>query len=142
LAWTTGPIVVTSDASVEGGRANWGIPKHRAAFKIAEGTLGTSATIFDEETKSVFGDLLIESRGPRIPASSGLLPAMMTRLAQVRDGKRFEFNPRTRGRVRLARVRRLATSDPFPSLNRTHVRMALELEDFDMVFPEAQIEAA
>lgn len=135
--WSVGPIVVSSQQSVEGGRANWGISKHRADFDIIDRDDGVRATVRDDDGR-VFADMHLRGRGPALPLRSGWLPRRAGVLAQERGGRYFTFRPEVRSRMRLASVRRLSTRDPFPVLGAADISLGFELCDFDMVFPVAR----
>jgi hypothetical protein len=135
-AWSVTRIYVSTWESVVNGRRNWGIPKDRADFS-REQTDGAEHLKVSVDGRTV-AELKLESRGPRLPARAGLLPAALRRLVQYHAGRRFELAPGAHGGVRLARATRLA-SDPelFPALAEARVRLALKAERFTLEFPRA-----
>jgi hypothetical protein len=137
-AWSVTRIYVSTWESVVNGRRNWGIPKDRADFSRAQAEGAEQLRVSVDGRK--VAELELRSRGPRLPARAGLLPAAMRRLVQYHAGHRFELAPGAHGGVRLARAAHLA-SDPelFPALAGARVRLALKAERFTLEFPLAAI---
>jgi len=139
-AWHVDPIVVTSEASVVSGRANWGIPKFRANMAIADRGASSSATVWDPDSNRVFADIVTTTGERGLPLRRGLVPERFVTLVQERDGQRYWFSPRAGATIKRVRVDRLSLDAPFPRLNHTQVRFAVALSDFEMNFPVATVE--
>jgi hypothetical protein len=108
-------IAVDSETSLEAGRANWALPKTRAAFATRATTYSASAP---DGAWSVRARVV--SAGMRLPL------AIAGPLVQVADGgRRLRFTAALRGVVRLARVRVEATGVPWLTAGR-HVGVIIE----------------
>lgn len=138
-------IFVSSWASVVNGERNWGIPKDRCDFTVdygADGVDRVSCTATDGTAKgTVFAELELQARGPRLPAPGHCVPRGMRTLSQLRENRVYTYVPEARGHVRFARVRSWRfDSRHFPDLARGEVVAALKITDFRMIFPVAEIE--
>lgn len=138
---TISRIFVSSEASVENGRRNWGIPKDRCDFDVAYDADGGGRAALALEGASPFAELEFEARGPRWPFPGGLAPAALRTLAQAWEGRQFTYAPSASGHARFARVRHWRF-DPaqFPDLAKGRVVAAMRITDFRMTFPVARIE--
>lgn len=126
-------IYVSTLASVDSGRANWGIPKELGDFEAAGDTfrvaLGPRPIL----------DARVEALGPHLPADTAWLPAPFE-LGQVFGGRRFVTRPSGRGAVRLARLRHFrADPDAFPDVAPFRPLFVARLTGFVLTFPEAEI---
>lgn len=126
-------IVVSSEASVESGRANWGIPKELADFTVA-----------GERFRAGYGgeaflDAEVAPFGPHLPFDSAWSPLALE-LAQIAEGRLFLTRPAGRGALRLARLRRIAV-DPahFPDVAPFRPLLAVRATGFALSFPLAQV---
>lgn len=133
-------IVVSTWDSVVNGRANWGIPKDRADFRIDRGATDRIAVRSGalEVCALEFG----AACGPRLPLSTTWLAQRWLTLAQVHDAHTYYYTPAARGRIRWCRLLdwRFGPS-LFPDLSAARVVAALRVEDFTMLFPQARVEA-
>jgi hypothetical protein len=133
-----GRIYVSSQASVDNGRANWGIPKDRADFRVYREAHQDRVEV--SQNGQVFARLTLRHRGPSLPVPGGLIPSRWRTLGQVRDGQTFLYAPKASGwlsRARLAHV--WADGEHFPAIQHGKVRGTGYLSGFDMTFPEARI---
>jgi hypothetical protein len=140
-------IFVSTWASVVNGRSNWGIPKDRCDFDVRYGADGIDRVALraaDGAAKgSVFAELELQARGPRLPAPGHWVPKKLRTLSQLHDGKLYAYAPLARGHFRFARVRRWRfDARHFPDLASGEVVAALKITDFRMTFPVAQIKPA
>jgi hypothetical protein len=122
------------------GERNWGIPKDRADFAVGYGADGTDRVTVRAADGTVFAELELQARGPRLPAPGHWLPRRWRTLSQLREGKVYSYAPAAAGHLRLARVRRWRF-DPryFPDLARGEIVAAVKITDFRMIFPPADI---
>lgn len=126
-------IYVSSQASVDSGRANWGIPKELADFAVAGG--GFRAGFGGE----AFLSAEVEPFGPHLPVDSAWSPLPLE-VGQLLGGRRFVTRPAGRGAVRLARLRRI-WADPayFPDVSPFRPLLAARATGFALSFPEAEV---
>lgn len=136
-------IFVSTWASVVNGRSNWGIPKDRADFDFTAGPDGVDRVTVAAPDGTIFAELELQARGPRLPVPAHWVPRPLRTLSQWYDGRVYIYAPSARGHVRLARVLRWRfDARYFPDLARGEPVLALNVTDFRMVFPVARIEAA
>ena len=124
-------ILVSSEASTDQGRKNWGIPKETASF-LWEKEKGKDSIQVELDGKKLL-DTEITHGGISFPISTALLPL---RLRQSLDEKIFVTLPKGSGWGKLARVRRMKV-DPqlFPDLVGIHPLIALKVNPFTIHFP-------
>lgn len=129
-------IFVSTPQSVEGGRANWGIPKELARFDFRrEGRTERFVVRVGERTA-----LEIESRDGwlRFPVTAKLLPLA---IAQELDGKRFYTRFDASGWVRTARLTRVAAdASVFPDVSTLAPLAVASVGPFSMTFRAAAVE--
>jgi len=132
-------IFVSSQASVDNGRRNWGIPKELAEFEVRYGVQGLDR-IKVARGGRVFAELDFKSYPLPLPFPGGLLPAGLRTLGQHRDGQSFIYAPSASGVLRPASLRR-AWSDAaeFPHLARARPVLAVAVSRFQMLFPVSRI---
>lgn len=136
-------IFVSSWASVVNGERNWGIPKDRCDFAVDYAADGIDRIACTAADGTVFAELELQARGPRLPAPGHWVPRGLRTLSQLRDGKLYTYAPEARGHVRFARVRRWRfDARIFPDLARGEVVAAMKITDFRMIFAVAQVEPA
>lgn len=131
-----GRIYVSSQASVDNGRRNWGIPKDLADFSVERGER------HDRISVSVDGNTIarLSLRHGRLglPAPGMLLPARYRTLGQLKDGEHYLYAPSSFGLVHRARVKSLwADGAHFPAIQNGQVASAVYLSRFRMRFPVA-----
>lgn len=126
-------IYVSSEASLDSGRANWGIPKELADFSAAGDRFRAG---FGGEA---FLEAEVEPFGPTLPADSRWSPLPLE-LGQRYDGRRFITRPAGRGAVRLARLRRI-WADPayFPDVSPFRPLVVARVTGFALTFPTAEV---
>ncbi|MGB5624038.1 MAG: acetoacetate decarboxylase family protein [Gammaproteobacteria bacterium] len=138
-AWSVTRILVSSQASVAGGRANWGIPKELGKFRLS-GEPGDSLELGVSQDGQPVADIAWHSRGPALPVTTAVVPKALRTLIQILDGKQFQLVPSASGRIGAARVDRLETNPAlFPALDLRRVVAALSVPRFKMTFPVADI---
>lgn len=136
---TISNIVVSSASSVKNGRINWGIPKNLCSFDVAQGPEGVQAISLHHEGVPQF-ELAYRGKGFTFPIHTSLVPGFMKTLGQRWQGKEFIYSPSAKGKARFASVHVLQNlGDAFPDLDLKDVVTALEITQFQMTFPVAQI---
>ena len=132
-------IFVSSEASVQSGRQNWGIPKERANFELTERSSGRLVTVIRPETGALIAQFEVRARGPRFPFNARLLPRAWRRLGQVLQDEVFEYIPKAKGNLRLAQMDvQQVESQEFPDFSQGRPLVCLEYSDFEMMFPVAE----
>lgn len=132
-------IYVSTQASVDNGRRNWGIPKELASFEVVR-----ASDRSERVTVAVNGrhalTLTVRHAALSLPLSTRMLPARFRTLGQLLDGKTFEVTPRGRGRVHPARVLEVSSDGAlFPALTKRDVLLAMRLSQVKLTFPEARV---
>lgn len=131
-------ILVSTEASRAGGRANWGIPKRLATFDVAHGERSERVRISIGSEHVASFEVSVGARS--LPCSAGIIPKRARTLVQELDGRRFEVTPSARGRLHLARFSRLSFgSGQFPDVTRGRLLPASSLRSFEMTFPPARV---
>lgn len=138
-AHTVPRIFVSSEASAQNGRANWGLPKELAVFR--SDCLGASS---ERVQVSRQGQPIISfvRSCPRwaLPFDANRLPARLRRLVQTSAGRCFETVPEGRGRFALTRVSALEVNrELFPHAQNSQWRFGLCLKHFELRFPPPRI---
>jgi len=128
-------IYVSTEASVQNGRANWAIPKELADFDWQENRKEEHIVVRNHE-KDLIADIRLQAKGPKFPVNTRILPLSVGQ----EDGERVLItHPYGKGWGRLARLQSL-TVNPlhFPDITGVKPFMACRLDSFQMVFPEAR----
>jgi hypothetical protein len=132
-------IYVSSQASVDNGRRNWGIPKERASFETER-----EGERVEHVRVRVGGALAIEltlRHGTlALPVSAAILPSRLRTLGQTLDGRSYEVTPSARGLMQRAKVEH-AWSDPslFVGMSAKSVVSAVRLSKVNLTFPAAHV---
>lgn len=132
-------IWVSSQRSVDDGRANWGIPKQLGDFEVVENAAVTEEGVAFK-VSTVEGESLLEMAcqpmGPALPMNTGWIPGKFKGMGQLLDGKEFVFSPAGKGKVRAAKVVEITKSGGvFAGLGRKDVICAFVVSGFEMEFP-------
>jgi hypothetical protein len=130
-------IYVSTQASVDSGQHNWGIPKELADFEINVGADGVKrVTVFVEGRITV--ELWLRHNTLALPITSRLIPTNMRTLGQVHHGRTFSVTPTARGLMQRAKVVH-AWSEPgfFADLATERVVAAVRLSKAELTFPPA-----
>ena len=141
--WSITKIYVSSQASVDHGRRNWGIPKELAAFDVQYGDQERVDRIAIAVDGQPAVELTLRRHPFGVPLIGGLFPAGMRTLCQELAGSRFSFAPSARGSLRLGKLLS-ATIDPrfFPVFGPAEVIGVAHVPAMQMTFPVAEIEPA
>lgn len=133
-----GRIYVSSQASVDNGRRNWGIPKELADFEVVRGNRTDAVTI--SLGGKAFCRLQLSHGRLGLPVSSTWLPQRQLTLAQLLDEKMFRYTPVSRGRLSLSRLQEFwADGKHFPALSAGRGTVGGYMSNFQMTFPVAKI---
>ena len=132
-------IFVSSQASAQSGRANWGLPKELAEFRVSRLDAHTEAVQVTRAGQPVASFLRSPPSGT-LPVALGKIPSRLRKLVQVADGRAFETVPEARARCGLTRVCQLEVNRQLlPHARGSHRRLGLHLTPFELHFPAARI---
>jgi Acetoacetate decarboxylase (ADC) len=128
-------IYVSSLASVENGRRNWGIPKELAEFEVDDGRDGVKRVSMRVEGRTAV-ELWFRHSTLALPFTTSLIPASLRTLGQMLGGQIFEVSPTCHGRVQRGQVVH-AWSEPglFCELAAERVVGTLRLSRGELSFP-------
>ena len=130
-------IYVSTQASIDNGRRNWGIPKELARFTVSYGDDGVDRVqMFVGEERAV--ELAFAHGRLKLPVASWLLPAPFRTLGQKHHGRTLITRPSARGAVQRAKLVH-AWSDArfFAPLAPARVAASVRLADVRLEFPQA-----
>jgi hypothetical protein len=132
-------IYVSSRESVEGGKANWGIPKELASFeKTSEGSGVEKIRVHAEG--SPVAELIFRSCRPSIPVTTALVPSGLRTLAHVRGEHILLTTLESRGAIAPAHLVECRTETAlFPPIDEVRPMCTLHVRHFSMVFHPAKI---
>lgn len=140
-AGTVGPTIdriwVTSQRSVDSGRANWAIPKDLADITRTtrdDGAVDWSASLGGE----LLASATFRPTGPSLPT---VKPRWAGRLLQRMHGVRYATPIDATGRIRFARVSDVKFGPTFSDVDPARVGGAVIVERFRMGFHAAEIGA-
>lgn len=137
-ASTISKIYVSTEASVQGGRRNWGIPKELAEFEVRSERRAQHIIVSVAGERAL--ELSIESSRLTVPMTTTLFPARLRTLMQELDGARYYTTPQAHGLLHTAKVGALSSDGRlFPALSREHVLFASHVSHVRMTFPAAKI---
>ncbi|MBC8162908.1 MAG: acetoacetate decarboxylase family protein [Roseiflexaceae bacterium] len=126
-------IYVSTEVSVQSGRANWGIPKQLADFEVAPGLRQFTAS----RDGVPFFRAAVRGHGPFFPANTAWSPAQPA-LVQPWAGKWLRTRPGGRGAVQLAGVEQIEINGAhFPDIGQLRPLAALRAHGFELRFPFA-----
>ncbi|MES1932481.1 hypothetical protein T35B1_07721 [Salinisphaera shabanensis T35B1] len=131
-------IWVSTQASVDNGQRNWGLPKRLASFETIEhndNSEGFRVQLPDHAPLT----LSFSRRGPRLPLSTGVLPQAWRTLEQPWQGYDYRTVIGAKTRSRLARLEDIdnPADSGFPDIADQKARIGLYADRFDLHFPPA-----
>ncbi len=130
-------IYVSSQASVDNGISNWGIPKELADFQW---TISDSGAIEIKVFKDnqLFFDAKIHKNKFRIPVTTSFLPL---KIIQKLGDQFFLTKPKASGKMAFAKLKNIQI-DPafFPKIALIKPLISVNISNFKMIFPKAIIE--
>ncbi len=133
---TISKIYVSTMASVENGRRNWGIPKERADFTFqSTGPHTEKVSIFSGE--STIAEFTLESGKLAFPVNTKLFPFP---LVQYHEGKYYYTTFQGRGTGKLAKLKGVRINPQlFPDVSGFQPVAAMKVEPFKITFPVATV---
>jgi hypothetical protein len=134
-------IYVSTTTSVISGRRNWGIPKELANFEF-ETLAEDRRRVQVRKGETLIAAFDFQTFGPRLPVTTRLLPAHLRTLLQCYEDKIFFTAPGGRGALRFSRLMDSSVNpNLFPNIAQGRLLASVQAADFDLRFPEAQIQA-
>lgn len=131
-------IFVSTEASVENGRKNWGIPKERADFSVDR--YGDNERIHVSREGRQFVELHFRPMHLSMPVTSSLVPQGLRTLAHHYEGRTYLTTPGARGAVSPARLMHARIDgDVFPDFTQGRILGTMSVPRFLMTFPEARV---
>ncbi|MGM0563749.1 MAG: acetoacetate decarboxylase family protein [Pseudomonadota bacterium] len=134
-------IYVSSQASVDGGRANWGIPKELADFSITDEDTRRQRIQVSQDDQLI-AESLFERGRICAPVTTALVPAALGSVAQWRNDDLVLTAPAASGRMQRARVVESHFAPKhFPDINNARVKSGLctASRQFKMTFPVPRV---
>ena len=130
-------IWVSTEASLQNGQRNWGIPKELAQFEVERDQQGIRLFKASKGSR-VFFEAQLKHTRLSLPFTSKLLP--LTRIIQQSLSQLLLTRPQATGKIGLASLQK-ATADPdyFPPLQKLSPLACLAVPSFQMQFPIAQL---
>lgn len=130
-------IYVSTQASIDSGRANWAIPKEMANFEFIEKGSRKELVKIYKEGKCFFEAEFKTGIIP-FPVSTFFIPFP---LAQQKNSKIYYTNFKGAGIGRFCKVKSIeSVSSDFPELSSQKPIMAVKVNPFYITFPEAKVE--
>jgi hypothetical protein len=127
-------IYVSSQASVENGIENWGIPKEQADFELTTHPDGAKTYVVSQAGTPFF-QVRVSTGQLSFPVNTKWLPGF--RLIQQRRGELLLTAPIANGTGRFARLHDIKIDSAyFPDIQKITRFCVIAMRDFKMVFPE------
>lgn len=135
-------IYVSSQASIDNGQRNWGIPKEMAHFAVQYGANNHDAVQLTTPSGKVIAKFDFSHHLFKFPVSTKLAPTRLITLAQDWQGQRFYFAPQAQGYLKPALLKNsYVDARYFPDFNQGRVVACFKVTDFSMVFPVPKTQA-
>lgn len=130
-------IYVSSEASVEWGRRNWGIPKFYADFNIEKINDHQEKWTVSIDQKTFF-EIEIAWQTWRFPITTALVPIKVIQENFDKKNAFFLTAPHAKGKGSFAKILSLKIHEPFfPNVENCKPLATLRVSDFQMTFPVA-----
>lgn len=131
-------IYVSTRESVEGGKANWGIPKELAVFeKTDEGKNRERIRVFVDGVPAA--EFLFQKCTRGIPVTTAVVPSGLRTLAQPVREDTLLTTLESRGTIAPARLLEChADGTLFPPLDEVRTLCTVHVPRFSLVFPRAR----
>jgi hypothetical protein len=137
-AFSISQIYVTTGESVVNGRANWGIPKDHSEMRITHAATGED-TLEAGPDGHPFVRVVARPGGPRLPVNTAAFPLPM---AQLWQGQMYRIGLAVKASIRWLDVAQLwGDGVQFPSFAGIRPIAGCKLDDFEITFPTAIVEA-
>jgi hypothetical protein len=132
-------IFVSSQASAQSGRANWGLPKELAEFRVSALTAESELVQVTRAGRHIASFVRGRPHG-RLPVEFSKLPARARRLVQISDGRGFHTVPAARARLGLTLVSDLQVNrELLPHARSSRWRLGLQMSSLELLFPVARL---
>lgn len=130
-------IYVSSQASVENGINNWGIPKELADFQWNISDCGdTEIKIFKDN--QLFFEAKIHKNKFKIPVTTSILPL---KIIQKLGNQFYLTKPKANGKMTFAKMKNIEIDSAFfPKIDLFKPLIGVNISNFKMIFPKAIIE--
>ncbi len=136
---TISKIYVSTMASVENGRKNWGIPKELADFSF-QGTGPRTEKVSISSGENSIAEFTLKSGKISFPVNTKLLPFP---LVQNHEGKYYYTTFQGRGIGKFAKLKDIRMNPRlFPDISGFKPLIAMKVEPFQITFPVARIAAS
>ncbi|HSF40526.1 MAG TPA: acetoacetate decarboxylase family protein [Thermoanaerobaculia bacterium] len=133
-------IYVSTEASAENGRENWGLPKQTAQFQRVQGKDGAERVIVLKNGLAEVDLTVAPEPGLALPGTSLLLPPSWRTIVQPWQGRTYTTRLSGRGTVQRARLLDFRTLPHlFPDVGEGTLVRGIQVRDFRMRFPAARI---
>lgn len=125
-------IFVSTQASIQNGRQNWGIPKEEAQFDFS--TQRGRETVKVTVAGAGCANFIFQPIGPTFPFSTKLVPPMLRTFRQSLNDNHYITRVFGKGRIQFAKVKQSETFQPhFPKLGQ--LLAAVKVKEFKLHFP-------
>ena len=132
-------IYVSTQASVDSGQHNWGIPKELAHFSVVDGSDGVKRVSLAVGGRTVV-ELWLRHGRLGVPVTSSLIPRDMRTLGQAFSGRTYAVSPSAHGMMQRAKVMHAWSElGMFADLAPERVVAAVHLSKVDLTFPPASV---
>ena len=136
---TISKIYVSTMASVENGRRNWGIPKEQADFSFQSTDSHTEKVSICSDGNTV-AEFTLQSGNLTFPVNTKLLPFP---LVQHYEGKFYYTTFQGKGTGKFAKLKDVRiNSRLFPDISGFKPLVAIKVDPFKITFPVATIESS
>ncbi len=130
-------IYVSTQLSVDSGRANWAIPKEKAdfSFKKKDNNILSTTSVKIEKDGIAFFEAELKPYLFPFPVSTAFVPFP---LAQPQNEKIFYTKFNGKGIGRFCKLKNLKIDNSFfPDISNQKLLMAVKVDPFNIVFPKA-----
>ena len=135
--FTISKIYVSSQASVDNGINNWGIPKELADFQWNVLESGAIEIKVIKNNKLIF-DAQFHKNKFKIPITTRFLPL---KIIQKLGNQFFLTKPKANGKMALAKMKNSKIDSAFfPKIDLFKPLIGINISNFKMIFPEAIID--
>ncbi|MES1949342.1 hypothetical protein S4A8_00735 [Salinisphaera sp. S4-8] len=131
-------IWVSTQASVDNGQRNWGLPKRLASFDTLAHDAHSERVRVQLPAHAPL-TLALSRHGPRLPLGTGMLPSAWHTLEQPWHGHfyRTVIQANTRGRFARLRNHDIPHDSGFPDIGSQALGIGVYADGFDLRFPPA-----
>lgn len=128
-------IYVSSQASVDNGINNWGIPKELAEFEKKVDSQRTTVRVKIGDVS--IAEFELSNGSFSFPISTSIFPL---KLAQLLDGNLLLTTSAAKGKGRLAKVLKAKINEKyFPPILKNQILFGMKIENFQMTFLQPKV---